>query len=114
MNAFKSVCIAALTGFLVSTSAFAGVIYETVFPQGPDDELGHKNFWNNETALNAAKLVTKGNVYSLAVWFDRTTPLWPGHPPFEWVNFRTPKGVLRVDKDHSWLIPAAQENKVNF
>jgi len=114
MNALKSVCIAALTGCLLSTSAFAGVIYETVFPQGADDELGHKNFWNNETALNGAKLVTKGNVYSLAVWFDRSTPLWPGHPSFEWVNFRTPKGVLRVDKDQSWLFPAEEVNKANW
>jgi kynurenine formamidase len=99
---------------LVATSASAGVIYETAFPQGAGDEMGHKNFWNNQTALDAVKLVKKGNVYSLAAWFDRNTPLWPGHPPFEWVNFRTPHGVLRVDKDQSWLFPGNEKNKVNF
>jgi len=111
---FKRLPFALLAASFLASTATAGVIYETVFPQGSDDELGHKNFWNNQTAINAARLVKKGNVYSLAAWFDRTTPLWPGHPSFEWVNFRTPKGVLRVDKDHSWLFPASEVNKVNF
>jgi kynurenine formamidase len=115
MKLFKRLPQAILAAtFLAATSASAGVIYETVKNWGPDDELGNKNYWNNQTTLDAAKLVKKGNVYSLAVWFDRTTPLWPGHPAFEWVNFRTPKGVLRVDKDHSWLFPAEEVNKVNF
>jgi hypothetical protein len=85
MKLFKRLPLAlAAASFFAATSASAGVIYETIENWGenwaPDDELGNKHYWNNQTALDAARLVRKGNAYSLAVWFDRTTPLWPSHP----------------------------------
>lgn len=115
MKIRKYVMFALAAVVLVAAPAVAGVIYESVNNFGPDDERGAIGQYQTPTkAMEAARLVTKGNVYSLAVYFNRFTPLWGGHPPFEWVNFRTPKGVLQVNKDQSWLFPLAEKNEVNM
>lgn len=40
----------------------------------------------------AARLVRQGRVYSLAVTRFAGMPLFPGHPPFQVLNYRTPRG----------------------
>lgn len=44
---------------------------------GPDDEIGNANLINAESVLKAASLVKTGNVYSLGVTIDSTTPAFP-------------------------------------
>jgi kynurenine formamidase len=114
MVTLKGFLLAFAAVVLLVAPATAGVIYESVNNFGPDDEVGAMVWQTPDKVKDAVKLVTRGDIYSLAVYFNRFTPLWPGHPPFEWVNFRTPKGVLRVQKDQSWLFPASEKNEVNM
>jgi len=114
MELFKRLPLAVLAASLTVGTAYAGVVYESVNNFGDGDELGAMHYQTADTVKKAAGLVKEGKLYSLGVWVNRFTPLWPGHPPFEWVNFRTPHGVLKVNKDQSWLFPAEEKNKVNF
>jgi kynurenine formamidase len=51
--------------------------------------------------LDALALVREGRVYSLAQTRYRGMPLFPGHPAFEVVGYRTPQG-LRAGGDEPW------------
>jgi len=51
--------------------------------------------------VRAAGLVRQGRVLSLAVPRFRGMPLFPGHPNFEVLTFRSPRG-LRVGKEQPW------------
>jgi kynurenine formamidase len=51
--------------------------------------------------LEAARLVREGRIYSLAQARFRGMPLFPGHPAFEVLGFRTPHG-LRAAREEPW------------
>ena len=51
--------------------------------------------------VQAAALVRTGRQYSLAVTRFPGMPLFPGHPPFQVVSYRTPRG-LRVGAENLW------------
>ncbi len=46
-----------------------------------------------EKVVEAAQLVREGRSYSLAASRFPGMPLFPGHPPFQVVNYRTPPGI---------------------
>jgi kynurenine formamidase len=54
-----------------------------------------------ERIAAAARLVREGRTYSLAATRYPGMPLFPGHPPFQVLNFRTPRGI-RVSKAEPW------------
>jgi kynurenine formamidase len=84
---------------LFAGTTFAGSAYQ----YGPDDEVGSLNEMTPASVVAAAKLVKKGKVYDLDPGRFRGMPLWPGHPPFEVMTFRTPLGVYN-QKDQGWLM----------
>src|SRR5687768_9810644 len=51
--------------------------------------------------VRAAALVRTGQTYSLAATRYPGMPLFPGHPPFQILNYRTPRG-LRVGCSQPW------------
>ncbi|MGH3033685.1 MAG: cyclase family protein [Gaiellaceae bacterium] len=51
--------------------------------------------------LEATRLVREGRIYSLARERFRGMPLFPGHPQFEVLGYRTPQG-LRATKEQPW------------
>lgn len=51
--------------------------------------------------LETLELVKEGRVYSLAQTRFRGMPLFPGHPRFEVLSYRTPHG-LRVAREETW------------
>jgi kynurenine formamidase len=51
--------------------------------------------------LDATRLVREGRVYSLARERFRGMPLFPGHPSFEVLGYRTPQG-LRAAGEEPW------------
>ena len=59
--------------------------------------------------LGALGLVTHGRVYSLDVVRFPGMPLFPGHPPFQVLTYRTPRGIANQG-DQEWL----GENEVDF
>lgn len=54
-----------------------------------------------EVVVQAAGLIRRGRLYSLARARFRGMPLFPGHPNFEVLSYRTPRG-LRVARDRPW------------
>ncbi len=54
-----------------------------------------------EQVVRAARLVRSGRVISLAAARFRGMPLFPGHPAFEVLGFRSPRGI-RVADDKPW------------
>jgi kynurenine formamidase len=84
---------------LFTGTAFAG----TAYSYGPNDEVGALNEMTPASVVTAAKLVQKGKVYDLDPGRFRGMPLWPGHPPYELITFRTPMGEY-VQKDQGWLM----------
>jgi len=46
-----------------------------------------------EKVVEAARMVKEGRSYSLATSRFPGMPLFPGHPPFQVVNYRTPPGI---------------------
>ena len=57
-----------------------------------------------EHVLAGAALIRDGRMYRLARERFPKMPLWPGHPTFEVVSYRTPHGS-RVTGDHHWGLP---------
>ena len=57
--------------------------------------------------LRAAALVRNGRQYSLAAVRFNGMPIFPGHPTFQVVSYRTPHG-LQVGRENLWA-PAANE-----
>jgi kynurenine formamidase len=51
--------------------------------------------------VEAARLIRTGQKYSLALPRFRGMPLFPGHPTFEVLSFRSPRGI-RVAGDQPW------------
>jgi len=91
--------VLSLTVAVFTGTAFAG----TAFQYGPDDEVGALNEMTPASVAAAAKLVKQGKVYDLDPGRFRGMPLWPGHPPYELITFRTPMGEY-VQKDQGWLM----------
>ena len=54
--------------------------------------------------VDSARLVREGRFYSLATSRFPGMPLFPGHPPFQVVNYRTPPGI-RTEGVEPWGIP---------
>jgi kynurenine formamidase len=54
--------------------------------------------------VEAAGLVKQGRAYSLSVARYPGMPLFPGHPPFQVLNFRTPEGI-RAEGAQPWGPP---------
>ncbi len=54
-----------------------------------------------DQVLDALKLVRDGRIYSLARERFRGMPLFPGHPQFEVLSYRTPQG-LRAAGEQPW------------
>ena len=46
-----------------------------------------------EQVVRAAGMVREGRVVSLAAVRFPGMPLFPGHPPFQVLNYRTPRGI---------------------
>ena len=65
---------------------------------GADDEIGTANFVTPETIVQAARLVKKGQVLSLAIPLNPRTPTDPSRPPMQ--HF-VRSARLRV-ADHGW------------
>jgi len=84
---------------LFTGTTFAGTAYQ----YGPDDEVGALNEMTPAAVVAAAKMVKKGVVYDLDPGRFRGMPLWPGHPPYELITFRTPMGEY-TQKDQAWLM----------
>src|SRR5204863_7933026 len=57
-----------------------------------------------EHVLAGAGLIREGRMFRLARERFPKMPLWPGHPTFEVVSYRTPHGS-RVTEDHHWGLP---------
>jgi len=93
------VLVLSLAMGLFTGTTFAG----TAFQYGADDEVGSLNEMTPASVMAAAKLVQKGKVYDLDPGRFRGMPLWPGHPPFEVLTFRTPLGEYN-QKDQGWLM----------
>jgi kynurenine formamidase len=69
---------------------------------GPQIEhVGPAGDLPTDRVVEAARLVRDGRRYSLAAPRFRGMPLFPGHPNFEVLSFRTPAG-LRVGGDQPW------------
>jgi kynurenine formamidase len=54
--------------------------------------------------VEAARLVQRGRWYSLAASRFPGMPLFPGHPPFQVLNYRTPPGI-RAESAQPWGPP---------
>ena len=59
----------------------------------PDPEVGPAGRLSEKQVIAAARLVREGRTYSLAAARYPGMPLFPGHPPFQVLNYRTPRGI---------------------
>jgi kynurenine formamidase len=59
--------------------------------------------------LAALRLVRQGRVYTLDCGRFPGMPMFPGHPPFQVLSYRTPRGIINQG-DQKWL----GENEVKF
>jgi kynurenine formamidase len=59
--------------------------------------------------LGALALVKQGRMYSLDCGRFAGMPIFPAHPPFQVLSYRTPRGIVNQD-DQDWL----GDNEVNF
>ena len=64
-------------------------------------EIGRVAGLPSEQLVRAAGLVRRGKTYSLAATRFPGMPLFPGHPPFQVLNYRTPRGI-RVTGAQPW------------
>jgi len=55
------------------------------------------------SVLDALSVPRRGRIYDLEVERFRGMPLWDGHPSFEVLSYRTPRGI-RVQGDQEWLL----------
>ena len=65
----------------------------TVAAAAPSGEVGPVGALPAERIVEAARLVRQGRTYSLAATRFPGMPLFPGHPPFQVLNYRTPRGI---------------------
>jgi kynurenine formamidase len=68
---------------------------------GERTEVGLIGRMPAEELVKAATLVRQGRTYSLAAARFPGMPLFPGHPPFQVLNYRTPHGI-RVTGAKPW------------
>lgn len=61
------------------------------------DELGRMADFPAEQVVQAASMIRTGTVVSLAGVRFPGMPLFPGHPPFQVLNYRTPRGIRATD-----------------
>jgi kynurenine formamidase len=71
----------------------------TATSAGPD--IGPIGRMPSEQVVGAAGLVREGRMISLAAARFPGMPLFPGHPPFQVLNYRTPRGI-RVTGAQPW------------
>ena len=57
------------------------------------DELGRMADFPAEQVVRAASMIRTGTMVSLAGARFPGMPLFPGHPPFQVLNYRTPRGI---------------------
>lgn len=55
-----------------------------------------------EDVLKAAALIKSGKIYDLDCGRWPGMPLWHGHPPFQVLAYRTPRGI-QIEGDQTWL-----------
>lgn len=67
-------------------------------------EMGPAGEIDPKTIVEAARLVKEGRWYSLATARFPGMPLFPGHPPFQVLNYRTPPGI-RAEGAQPWGPP---------
>jgi len=67
-------------------------------------EVGPAGDVTPKTIVEAARLVREGRWYSLATARFTGMPLFPGHPPFQVLNYRTPPGI-RAEGAQPWGPP---------
>lgn len=72
---------------------------------GPNPgEAGRASQLPQQSIVEAARLVKEGRQYSLATSRFPGMPLFPGHPPFQVLNYRTPPGI-RAEGAQPWGPP---------
>ncbi|MFZ0088454.1 MAG: cyclase family protein [Solirubrobacteraceae bacterium] len=62
-----------------------------------------------EDVLRALALVREGRMYNLDCGRFNAMPMFPGHPPFQVLSYRTPRGIEN-EGDQTWM----GENVVDF
>ena len=67
-------------------------------------EAGRASQLPQQSIVEAARLVKEGRQYSLATSRFPGMPLFPGHPPFQVLNYRTPPGI-RAEGAQPWGPP---------
>lgn len=67
-------------------------------------EVGPAGDVTARSIVEAARLVEEGKWYSLATARFPGMPLFPGHPPFQVLNYRTPPGI-RAEGAQPWGPP---------
>jgi kynurenine formamidase len=69
----------ALLGAFAMASSFSAAGQTSWYPSkwGANDEIGAANYMTSATALQAARLVKTGKVYSLGITVSTTTPAYP-------------------------------------
>ena len=67
-------------------------------------EAGRASQLPQQSIVEAARLVKEGRQYSLATSRFPGMPLFPGHPPFQVLNYRTPPGI-RAEGSQPWGPP---------
>ncbi len=70
-------------------------------PMSEHPEIGRIGGLGPEQVVAAARLVRQGRTYSLSETRFPGMPLFPGHPPFQVLNYRTPRGI-RVSGAQPW------------
>jgi kynurenine formamidase len=79
-------------------------------PWGPEDEVGALNALNAAMVKKATQKVNDGIVYDLDPGRHPGMFLWPGHPPFMNLTYRTP-AWLRALKVYAWTDPSVNPQK---
>lgn len=69
-----------------------------------DNEVGPAGQFEADDIVRAAQMVKEGRHYSLATTRFPGMPLFPGHPPFQVLNYRTPPGI-RAEGAQPWGPP---------
>lgn len=67
----------------------------------------------SEQLLASLRSPTEGKVYDLDPGRFPGMPIWAGHPPFQIVTYRTPRG-LRVQGDQEWLAPPVNRENIGL
>lgn len=69
--------------------------------------------YSGEQLLAELARPTKGKMYDLDSGRFPGMPLWAGHPPFQVITYRTPKGI-RIQGDQGWLGPDVNQANIGL